>query len=1156
MKLTTIFILSILIQVNAKGYSQKVSIDRNNANLEDVLIDINKQTGYSYSASSEALKRKKSFDIHVQNVDIAEVMEICLRDLPLTYMIKDKIITIRSVIAKDKFNKAEYTNRINVKGRILNEFQEPVVATIQEKGTRNAITSDLQGYFLLKDVDQNAVLIISAISIITKEAKVEGKSDLKAIFVTRDTKTIQEVVVGSNGYRKLKPSETGSYDVLDAKALNQQTGPNILDRIVIMGNGFFKNNNKTDAKGRPNPYTVRTIATINASTAPLIILDKFPFEGNIDNINPNDIESVTILKDAAATSQYGTRGGNGVIVITTKKGRFNQKANISMNSNIGITEQPDLYYLPRISSADYIDFEQFLFNQGYDFNGALNNTYSALTPAVEVFANRRAGLISALDSANQIDALKQIDSRQQIDNFFYSNAILQQYSVSVNGGSNNIAWIIAGGYNKSISTLSAKSDKVNLSMNNTYKPFKNAEIGFGLYYTNSTSKNGKPAPENLLLRQAPYILFADAYGNPLSISTKYRNSFTDIAGQGQLLSWKYFPLDDYKHDVSKAKTEQLIANIDFGYRFLDFLDLSLSYQYQKQSDESKRLSDMESFYTRDVINSFTNINAPINNLAERYPVPKGNILGVVNNALLSHSFRAQLQANKDLEDHAFSAIAGFEVRTVNGLGINTYTFYGYNENPALYGVVDFRSNFSDFITGNVSKIPGYPTIGSKTWNRNVSMYLTGAYIFRKKYSLNISARKDASNVFGLNANDKWNPLWSAGLGWELNRERFFQSRKISLLRLRTTWGYSGNIDISLSPIVILRYLPPESSTILSTSGFPGAAISGATNKDLKWEKVKQLNTGLDFATKNNFISGSFEYYIRWGLDLYGVTSFDYTAFGTASRITKNVANIRGTGIDIKLNTSNLRGALKWNSTFIINYAISKTTKYLTDKSKNGDDIIGFGSGSRITPVIGKPVYAIAAYRWAGLDGSGNPQGFVNGKLSIDYSKILAASGQGIYSKDVIYKGSSSPLLFGSFTNYFDIKGFSVSLNVSFEGLFYFRKSTISYQALIDQGTSHTDYDKRWRSPGDEVHTSIPSFIFPVPSFRDLFYQGTDIHVLRGDNIRLNFINLGYTIKKIYLYGNIANLGLIWRANDLGIDPDYPNISPPSKVYTIGIRTSL
>src|SRR5690606_28060105 len=232
---------------------------------------------------------------------------------------------------------------------------------------------------------------------------------------------------------------------------------NILDRLdgVTSGRIFNTNNNRqlgqsdTQIRGRATPF---------ANSDPLIIRDNFPYEGEISNISPNDIENITMLKDAAAASAWGARAGNGVIVITTKGGRIGNKTKVEINTNLTISEKPDLYYTPQLSAAEYIEVEQFLFNQGL-YNVAINNGFTPLSPAVEVFAKARSGLIGSADSLSSIRQLATYDSRAELLRHYYRTGVNQQYQASLSGGEGNHSYFFSAGYDKNLeSNVTNKND--------------------------------------------------------------------------------------------------------------------------------------------------------------------------------------------------------------------------------------------------------------------------------------------------------------------------------------------------------------------------------------------------------------------------------------------------------------------------------------------------------------------------------------------------------------------------------------------------------------------------------------------------------------------------------------------------------------------------
>ncbi|HET7117098.1 MAG TPA: hypothetical protein VFI29_11435, partial [Hanamia sp.] len=385
---------------------------------------------------------------------------------------------------------------------------------------------------------------------------------------------------------------------------------------------------------------------------------------------------------------------------------------------------------------------------------------------------------------------------------------------------------------------------------------------------------------------------------------------------------------------------------------------------------------------------------------------------------------------------------------------------------------------------------------------------------------------------------------------------FYKSSLFSTINLRTTYGYSGNVDLSKTAAAVATYFTDAPAT-----GFPYAMIKTLNNPNLRWEKTSMLNAAIDFVVKRGRISGTVEYYHKKGTDLYGSTPYDYTTWGGSPSIIKNVAAISGKGVDITLNTRNLVGKFKWNTVVLFNYNSNKTTKYETTEA---DKIVSkLGAGGLIVPVIGKPLYSISAYKWGGLDANGNPQGYVNGKKSTDYDSIVTEGFNKGLEGNVVYVGPSSPPIFGSLINTFSFKGISLSVNLIYKLGYYFQKTALSYSGLINYGAGNKDYDKRWMKPGDELKTNIPSFIYPVDDSRDAFYALSEATVLKADNVRIQYINLSWllpfkykNVPNIELYINVSNLGIIWRANKENLDPDYPATLKPEKSYAFGIRANF
>lgn len=515
--------------------------------------------------------------------------------------------------------------------------------------------------------------------------------------------------------------------------------------------------------------------------------------------------------------------------------------------------------------------------------------------------------------------------------------------------------------------------------------------------------------------------------------------------------------------------------------------------------------------------------------------------------------RAQLDFNHSWKHHFVTGMLGAETREVRNNRSNN-TIYGYNKDLLIASNIDFLNAYPSYITGYTSYIPNGLSF-SETLNRFVSYYGNAAYSYNGKYTFSASARKDASNLFGVNVNDKWKPFWSAGAAWDISKENYYRVSWLPFLKLRTTYGVSGNVDQSKSAVTVLQYIGTNSA-----SNLPDAFVTQYSNPYLTWEKVHTLNIGIDFASLHQIISGSLEYYIKNGSNLFGPSPLDYTAGLNDISIIKNVADMQAKGVDLSLQTININKKLRWSSNLLLSHYTNKTVSYYAPPGF----IYRPGYGGSISPVVGKPLYAIFSYNMAGLDPqTGDPIGYLGKELSKDYNSIINS----VTNPDsLLYNGPATPRWYGSLGNTFAWKGFSLTVNITFKLGYYFRKQSIAYNILFSNGTGNSDFSKRWQNPGDEKITTVPSIVYPVISGRDDFYLQSQNTVDKADQVRLQFINLNYNLsdllpiekilKSIQVYMNASNLGILWRANKDGIDPEYPSSILPSPIYTFGIRTNF
>lgn len=1038
-----------------------------------------------------------------------------------------------------------------ISGKVTSPDGKPlpgVVVSVSHAAKQTISLSD--GSFLLTGVNLPDTLMLSHIGYHRFLRYLgRGTSYPLSIQLAEDIPTVPEVVVNT-GYQKIpKERATGSFTQVDKKLFNEQVSTSVINRLEYIADGLTVSR-KINSNGQ---FLIRGLSTIQGPKDPLIVVDNFPYNGDIANLNPNDVESITLLKDAAAASIWGSRAGNGVIVITTKHSRFNAPLQLEFNSNFTVVNKPDLSYGRPISSGDFIDAEQFLFSKGFRFSDTATSTKPPFSPVYEILFKQKKGLISAADASAQIDAYRNHDVRDDFYNNVYRNALNRQYALQLHGGSNNMNWLIAGGYDDNTSELEARYKRINLRSENNFRIGSHLYLTGGFFLTSSNSRTGRPGYQDISTikgRIPPYTRLVDDNGNPVALAKDYREIFTDTAGAGKLLNWKYYPLNDYTHTDNSSSLFNLTLFASARYNFWKDFSAELRYQYERQQITGRILQDADSYMARDLVNRFTQINRVTG--ATTYKVPQGGILDQSSSLLESKSARGQINYNRQKGAYNLSLLAGGEVRETRNLS-NAYRTYGYNDAILTSAPVDFTSPYPVIVNGSSFFIPSGVSFGN-TNNRFVSVFANGALTYRNTYTLSGSMRRDASNTFGVATNDKWTPLWSSGLAWEISKEKWYHLSWLSQLKLRTTYGVSGNVDPSKTALTTISYSSVSPYTLT-----PFATIDKFYNPSLRWEKSAMWNIGLDFRAWGNRLSGTLEYYTKKGTDLYGAALIDYTAgLGTAS-IIKNAAAMKGSGLDLELNSVNLKGPLGWTTQWILNLSKDEVTTYYL-ASKQGSQFAGGG----FTAVVGNPVFSLYTYRWAGLDpATGDPQGYLNGQVSKNYSSLTGAATQ---VSDLAFNGSLLPTVYGSLGNTFSFKDLSLSFRITYKFGYSFLRPSINYSNLFNTSSGNADYALRWQQPGDELHTDVPSMVYPAIGSRDAFYNSSETLVEKGDHIRLQYITLNYQLpsrltKNLFrtasVYMNMNNVGILWRANKKGLDPDLSNGAlPPARSFSLGVRFDL
>lgn len=1158
MKLITFLMFICAMQVCAHTYAQKLTIHKKNVSVEEIFNEIQRQTDYNFFYNDKWAKNFPKVSVSVTNGDIREALDQVFRNQPYSYSIVGTSVTITP--HKEEKEPIQGDTLLSlIRGKILTQDGEPLAgATVTVKGSARQTATATNGEFSFDNIERNATLIISSVSYETQELNIKGSSfisiRLKAKVADMDNITISL----ATGYQNLpKERITGSFDQIDNKLLNRSVSTTLMDRLENLSPGLLFN--KGDA-ANTDAFLIRGRSTIFADAQPLIVLDNFAYSGDINNINPNDIENVTILKDAAAASIWGARAANGVIIITTKRGKTS-KPQVQLTTNITWQQKPDLYNVNRISSSDYIDLEKFLYEKDY-YSSIINSiNHAPITPVVELLIAKSNGNISAAEADAQIEAYKKYDIRDDLKKYAYRTSLNQQYAINVSGSAPNISYYMSLGYDRNLSSIMGEQySRISLRTQNTYNLTKSIQIDAGISYIHGSDRSGNNIGYNFLSNKAysyyPYTRLADDNGDALPFYGDYRKPWLDTAGAGKLLDWKFYPLEEISRRENKITTRDFLLTTGIRYTVADYLNFEVKYQYEDQLVTNNDLNTEQSYRARDYINNFTRIDWNTGSI--NYVVPKGGIMDSRIAEIISHQGRAQLNYNRQFsENHELTSIVGYEIRSMATTG-NRSIYYGYNaDNGTINNNIDYTTYYSLYSNKNNRQRVNNGLLISKLTDHFISYYANAAYTYRKKYTLSGSARIDQANLFGVKTNQKGTPLWSFGASWNIFKEGFYDVHWLPFMKLRATYGYNGNISRQTSAYTTLAF------STASLTPLPTAHIINPPNENLRWERVSVLNIGLDFNTKNNVLAGTIEYYRKNGKDLMGQAPVDPT-YGIPDidrpMFYGNIAGMKGSGIDLQLNSRIIDNRFKWHANFIFSRSASKVTQYLMPVSASG---VVYLIPSAINPVIGRPLFAVNSLRWMGLDpANGNPLGYFEGKSSTDYSSIYSST----KLDSMVYHGSAQPVNFGAFRNTFAFSNFSLSFNISYKTGHYFKTNSVNYSGLISAWSGHSDYAKRWQKPGDETATHVPSFVFPSNSARDAFYSNSEVLIQKADNIRLEDITLSYELERkqsaslpfkaarFYVY--TSQIGVIWKSNKYGIDPYYNNIPAERIRVSVGVNVTF
>ena len=1144
MRLVIIIMTFFLAQASAGSYAQNINLSKTNVSLKSVLKEIKQQSGYDIVYADYLLKNSNPVTIKLKNATLKTAIGESLKGQKLTYEILDKTVVIRKEEPSFRDRIGSFFTAIDVRGRVVDEKNEPLAgAVVKVKGTNTATATNSNGDFELKGIDEQAVLVVSFIGYTLKEVPANQGSPVTIRLEVNQNELDEVSVVVSTGYQQIpKERATGSYGVVTQKNLVGKLQTNILDRLEGQVAGL------TSYKGG---IQIRGKSTISGITAPLYVVDGVPYEGSIDAINPSDVVSVTVLKDATAASIYGARSANGVIVITTKMGVAGP-LRISYNGSLKFTPLPDTDYNNLLSSSEFIDFQETLFklNPGSVSPGQYVNEVRQL------FFDYATNLNDP-ELRRKLDVYRNRDRKDQlIDELLRKRAVDQQHNLSLSGGTAKHRYALSVNYLQAMPYEQAQTnDRKGYNFKNSFDITSWLRLDAGILgsFTGAAYNNGYLGMNVYTgAGKASYLLFKDENGNPLPwYQAKSQGELNRLTGLG-LLDESYFPLQELNNQRFESNEKYQNFNVGANLKLIKGLTLDLKYQKELRNNFQKQFYSKDSWFVKTMVNNATQIKSGV--ITQN--IPTGGQIKEIRGDGDSHTLRAQLNYNKIINDkHEIVVIAGAEQRKVSSTSTATYRV-GYDDNSLSFKAIDEKSIAN--LTGTQALFGSfsYSNMGagfSSAENRYVSFYGNASYTYNRRFTASASIRMDQSNLFGTDPKYQYRPLWSAG-GSYLISERDLDW--LDRLSLRATYGINGNIAKLSGP-----FLTVIESGINDYINEPSSQVQFPPNSGLRWEKTKVTNLGIDFNLFKSALSGSIEVYNKSTTDLLKSKVSDPT-YGWTD-LTVNYGDMYNRGWEVSLNSQNIvRPDFSWRTSMNFSYNKNKLTRI---ENTNGAAVF-YLQDNQVRE--GKPLNSLYTVRWAGLDNTGAPQGYDrNGKIVKSFANLTM--------EDLQYAGTTVPPYAASLSNNFKYKNFDLSFMFLYYGGHVMRSMFGNYingtgiSANVDRLTANF-----WQKPGDENDPSkAPAYRLGVNANLGNLWSAADKHVQKGDYIKLRDISIGYELpaKGVQKYG-LDNVRIScqiqnawrWAANNQGLDPEVwsgstllpsrGNLQPAT--YTFGLSVNF
>jgi len=1096
-KLTFLLLTACFVQVSAAGFAQTVTLSRKNASLVTIMSEIKKQTGYHFLYNSQILEKAGSVDINVKNTGITTVLEKCFSNQPLTFIIEEK-----TVIIKEK--KMIAVPALQISGKVTDTLGAPLPGVrVQVKGAAVGVSSNGDGEYRLTVPNENDILVFTSVGFQTLEVALSGRKVLD-VTLRESVSQLNEMVVigyGSAAKRDLVGS-VGSVNIEDLKKAPVRSFEEALA-------GRVAGVQVTSVDGQPGSainIIVRGANSITGTNAPLYVIDGFPIENPDNNsINPNDVESIEVLKDAAATAIYGARGSNGVIIVTTKSGKEGT-AVVSYDGSYG-----NQRVTQRIGVFDSYEFVRYQMER--------------LGPLL-------ADTLYFNEGRPDLEAYRNVEPVIWQDRMF-EDAPQQSHSLSVNGGTKGTRYAFSGNYlDQQGIMVSSGFKRYQGRLRLTQKVNENFTISGNVNYSATKQFGSSPIPAqgSFLSEALMYSVwgYRPVNGNPgIDVGEEDMDLSIDIQNDQ-----RFNPLKNYENMLRDRLGNVLTANGFGEYKINDFT-------FKLSGGITRELTKLNSFD-----GSNTRAGSPITPQGQANGVSGSIAYSEINNYLNENTVTYNKKYGKY---HQLNAVAGFTIqgRTSNSFG----------------AAAIFVPNEALGVSGLDEGIPN--SIGSRSTANTLSSFLGRVqYNYGSKYLATFSMRADGSSKFA--PGNKWGYFPAGGLAWRLSKEKFMEPLKsiISDAKFKATIGATGNNRVN--DFAYLSTLNMSNSAIYPFGNgiSRGLVPTALGNPELIWETTLQTDLGLDLELFDSRANLTVDVYRKTTKDLLLDARLP-PSLGYSSSY-KNIGRVQNDGLEISLTTTNIRSnAFVWSTNFNIAFNKNKVLE-LTENQQALVSQINWDTNYRNLPgymaKIGEPIGMFYGLIWEGnyqtdqftLLPSGKyllkPEFASNGNDREDIQpgdiKYRDLNGDGITNtSDYTIIGNPNPDFIGGLSNNFSYKGFD--LNVFFQ--WSAGNDVMNANRLVFEGHGRasqnmfTTYADRW-TPENPNNT-----YYRTGGWGPYAYSSRVIE--DASFLRLKTVSLGYQLpKKLLRQLKITALRINASAQNLYTWSSYQGYDPEVSAY--------